>query len=107
MRAVINVKCPECGGFLEIDVARQRVLSHRLPGEPEPTDQDKEKLFDEVVGRVKHRHDKADKIFDDAKRNVAENESKLDDLFGEVKKKIAEEKEKGDDPEDPRRLMWD
>ena len=63
MKAIINVKCPECGGFLEIDVARQRVLSHKMDADVEASPEEKAELFDEVVSRVKNRHDKSDAIF--------------------------------------------
>lgn len=106
MKAIINVTCPECGGILEIDVSRQKVLSHKLKIDSENPQKDKAALFDEVVDRVKRKKDEGDRLFDQLKKEVEDSEKRLDELFGEVKKKIAETK---DDPDaqDPRKLFWD
>ena len=110
MKSVITVQCPECNGYLEIDVARQRVLSHKLTFEgTEAEEKDKAELFDDVVARVKDRENKGDDLFDAARKSVKDSENRLDSLFGEMKEKIDEEKnrEPGPDEVDPRDLFWD
>ena len=115
MKTIITVTCPECGGLLEIDVARERVLGCRFPSglsedpnAPEDEGKDKAVLLDEAVEKVRDRQRKGDALFDEALKNVEDSEKKLDALFGEVKKKVAEEKKKPPrkDP-DPRDLFWD
>ena len=107
MKSVISVRCPDCGGTLEIDVARQRVLSHK-PDLKADEAEDKAELFDEVVKRVKNRGNEGKDLFDTAQKQVADGKKRVEELFGEVQKRIAEEKEKGDDGKpDPRDLFWD
>ena len=108
-KSIIRVTCPECGGLLEIDVSREKVLAHTSRHDLEKASpQEKEKMFDDVVQRVNARKDKGNDLFDAALKKVEETEDRLDALFGEVKKKVSEEAEKGIDPEDdPRRLFWD
>jgi uncharacterized Zn finger protein (UPF0148 family) len=107
MKSIITVTCPECGGLLEIDVSRQKVLSHKVKIDGEATPEDKAKLFDEVVNRVKRKKDESEQLFDRLKKDVADSEKRLDDLFGEVKKKIKETRDDPDAGEDPRKLFWD
>ena len=110
MKSVITVKCPECNGWLEIDVSRQKVLSHRLSfDKPEDEERDKGELFDEVVARVKSRDDQKKDLFDAVRKSVEESEDRLDSLFGEMQEKIEVEKKRKPDPDevDPRDLFWD
>ena len=107
MKAVITVVCPECGGLLEIDTAREKVLSHKIKVDADAPEKDKAALFDEVVDRVKRRKDEGDALFDKLKKEVEDGDKRLDELFGEVKKKIAEKKDEPDDGEDPRKRFWD
>ena len=107
MKAVITVTCPECGGELEIDVSRQRVLSHKRKVGADDDKKDKSKLFDAALDRVRSKEKEGASAFDKAKASVAESEKKLDELFGELKKKVEEEKKKPDAGKDPRQLFWD
>ena len=107
MKSIITVTCPECDGVLEIDVSRQRVLSHKLKVDVDAPEKDKAEMFDDVLNRVRKKQGSGDKLFDAARKEIEGREDKLDDLFGEVKKRVAEEKEKGDPDEDPRDLFWD
>lgn len=106
MKAIINVRCPGCGGALEIDVSRERVLSHRKKLNADKSE-DKEALFDEVVQRVQDRGAENEEKFDKARAQEKDKEKRMDDLFDDVKKKVAEEKEKGDPGPNPRDLFWD
>ena len=107
MKSVITVTCPDCGGELEIDVSRQKVLSHRAKIDLENPEKDKAEMFDDVVARVKAKQGQGDDLFDIAKKSVEDREKRLDDLFGDVQKKIEEAKEMDDLGEDPRELFWD
>jgi len=109
MKSIITVTCPECEGILEIDVSREKVLSHKRPVDLEiAKGKDKAELFDEQVEKVRKKRSKGDSLFDDALRTVQKSDERLDELFGEVQKKVEEEKKKGIDPDDdPRKLFWD
>lgn len=107
MKAVITVTCPDCGGVLEIDVAREKVLSHREKLDVENA-KDKDALFDDVVKRVATRPSETEKKFEAARAAEEKKSDRLEDLFDDVKKKVAEEKKKPYDPDDdPRKLFWD
>lgn len=108
MKSVITVKCPECRGTLEIDVARQQVLSHRAELDSEDPKQDKAALFDDVVKRVAEKESRAAAAFEKAQDDLKQNEDRLEQLFGEAKDKIKKQKESGIDiTKDPRDLFWD
>lgn len=109
MKAVITVKCPECKGTLEIDVVREKVISHKAHVDLEKPEKDKSLIFEDVVHRVKSRETEAEIKFKEAQKSVAESKKRLDDLFGDVKKKIAEEKQKPpqEGPDSSRPEFWD
>ena len=107
MKPIITVTCPECGGELEIDTSRQKVLSHRARIDLEQPEKDKAEIFDDVVARVKAREDQGKDLFDIAKKSVEDNEKRLDELFGDVQKKIKDARDLDDLGEDPRDLFWD
>ncbi len=111
MKSVITVVCPECQGTLEIDTARQRVLSHKAKLRKGVNDEEKDKsqLFDEVVERVKNKRSDAEDRFEAAHREAKQNRERLDNLFGEFQEKLEEEKKKdpSDDEVNPRDLFWD
>ncbi len=107
MRSIINVTCPECGGALEIDVSRQKVLSHRKKIDLDSPEKDKAEMFDDVVARVKAKQGEREDLFDIAKKSVEDSEKRMDELFGEVQKKIDDAKNVDDLGEDPRNPFWD
>ncbi|MCA9323358.1 MAG: hypothetical protein KDB53_21650 [Planctomycetes bacterium] len=109
MKGIITVTCPDCGGELEIDVSREKIIGHKRKLDRErEKGKDGAELFDEVVDKIRERKTKGDGLFDEAVKSVGESEKRLDDLFTEVKRKVAEEKDKPIDPDkDPRRLFWD
>lgn len=107
MKSIIKVKCPECKGILEIDVASQKVLAHKHTLRDDATEKDKDALFEEVVDRVKSKHAEGDALFDKVKESVERNDERLDQLFGEMQKKIEDAKDADDLGEDPKRIFWD
>lgn len=107
MRSIITVTCPDCEGTLEIDVSRQKVLSHRKKIDLDNPEKDKAEMFDEVVARVKSKQNEGSDLFDIAKKSVEDDEKRMDELFGEVQKKIDEAKDVEDLGEDPRNPFWD
>ncbi|MEZ6196864.1 MAG: hypothetical protein R3F20_14240 [Planctomycetota bacterium] len=109
MKSIITVKCPGCRGELEIDVSREKVISHKRFVDLEAPEKDKAEIFDDAVKRAHSREDEAARAFERAREEQRESESKLDALFGEMKKKVEEQKKKGIDPDegDPRKLFWD
>lgn len=107
MKSTIKVKCPECKGILEIDVVHEKVIAHKHTLDDEATEQDKDALFDDVLGRVKARHAEGDALFDKVKESVERNDERLDQLFGEMKDKIDKAKDADDLGEDPRNPFWD
>ena len=92
---------------MEIDVARQQVLSHKPKIDLEAPDKDKADMFDDVVERVKAKQGKKDDLFDIAKKSVEDSEKRMDELFGDLQKKIEDAKDVDDLGEDPRKLFWD
>ena len=109
MKAVITVTCPECRGVLEIDVSRQRVLSHKAPLSEGEVEKDKSQQFDEVVDRVRQKRSDAEEKFERAHREASQSRERLDSLFGEFEEKLEEEKKKGpsEPGPNPRDLFWD
>ncbi len=107
MRSIITVECPECGGSLEIDVSRQKVISHKHKIDLENPEKDKAEMFDEVFERVKSKQQQRNDLFDIAKKSVEDSEKRLDELFGDMQKKIEEAKDADDLGEDPRNPFWD
>jgi predicted nuclease with TOPRIM domain len=109
MKAVITVTCPECKGTLDIDVSRQRVLSHKAPLADGEVEKDKSELFDEVVDRVRKKRSDAEEKFERAQQEAKQNRERLDSLFGEFQEKVDEEKKKGpsETDENLRDLFWD
>lgn len=109
MKAVITVTCPECKGTLDIDVSRQRVLSHKAPLQGGEVEKDKSDVFDDVVQRARKKHSAAEDNFERAQREAKQNRERLDSLFGEFEEKVEEEKKKGPvkPGENPRDLFWD
>ena len=107
MKAVITVLCPECGGTLEIDVAHQKVLSHKRHIDLDDPATDKAAAFEDVFSKMKSKESAAENMFKTAQQDVKEGAKKIDALFGEVKKKIAEEKLKPDAGKNPNEHFWD
>ncbi|MEE9394643.1 MAG: hypothetical protein V3W41_19290 [Planctomycetota bacterium] len=108
MNSVITVKCPECRGTLEIDVSRQRVLSHKPFLDSDNPKKDKAEIFDDVLKKVKDREAGSGDAFGKAQKDYERNQDRLEDLFGEAKEKIKKQKESGKDIEsDPREHFWD
>ena len=109
MKSIITVQCPCCRGTLEVDVSRERVISHKRHIDADLGPADKDAIFDDAVKRAQGREEEAAKAFERARRDQKGSEEKLDALFGEMKKKVEEQKKKGIDPDEEaaRRMRWD
>lgn len=110
MKSVITVTCPDCQGLLEIDVARQKVLSHKRKVDLGKDDKSVDDIFGDAVSRAQKSEAEAERAFERAREEQKGSAAKLDALFGDMKKKVQEQKEKGIDPDDEDvdpRLFWD
>lgn len=110
MKSVITVTCPCCQGLLDIDVARQKVLSHKRKVDLEKGEKSVDDIFGDAVNRARSSEAEAERVFEKAREEQRDSAAKLDALFGDMKKKVQEQKEKGIDPDDEDvdpRLFWD
>ncbi len=84
MKNFIRVKCPCCNHVLEIDAARERVISDN--GRPlfARKSEDPARAFDDVVEGVRDKEKDRDRKFDDAQERVKRSQTGLDDLFREA-----------------------
>jgi hypothetical protein len=110
MKTVITVKCPGCAGQLEIDVAREKVISHKRKVDLEKPDKNADDIFGDAVARARRSESEAERAFEKAREEQKRSADKLDALFGDMKEKLKEQKEKGIEPSDDEvdpRLFWD
>ena len=83
-----EINCPECAGWIRLDLESGEVLAHGKKGQKK-ADVAVEKLED-AFDRVKEREARTDDTFENAMKSVADSKNKLDDAFEKAKKKAAE-----------------
>ena len=86
-----EIICPECEGWIVIDLETGEVLRH---GKKKESRQKKKKVdpkkFDEAMDRLKKRETGGDETFSDAVRQVENQKQKLENAFEEAKKRAKE-----------------
>ena len=83
-----EINCPECAGWIRIDLESGEVLAHGKKGQRK-SEAAIEKLED-AFDKVRKREARTDDTFADAMKSVADQKRKLDDAFEEAKKKAAQ-----------------
>ena len=83
-----QIECPECQGWILLDLDSGEVLKHGKKGET--TGEQAPKKFDDAFARFKQKEDGADDLFGDAMQSVEEQKKRLGDAFEQAKKKASE-----------------
>lgn len=106
IKPVINVKCPCCKSVLEVDTAKERVISHRQGRHLKQDAEDGEDMMDVALRNHIESKDRVEDKFLKAQDNLKNQSSRLDELFEEAKDKA---KDTEDDPNDPFKggKIWD
>jgi hypothetical protein len=87
---VISVKCPCCGEVLEIDVAREKVTSHRKGPHLLADRKEGEDVLDVAMRNVRSAKDRIQSEFQAAQEKLKNQSQHLDRLFREAQKKVRE-----------------
>jgi transcriptional regulator of nitric oxide reductase len=82
-----EVECPECRGWILVDLDSGEVLAHGKAGAPRGTERPKPKKLEDALERLKERQDTSDEVFRDAVKAVEKSKKKLDAAFEAAKKK--------------------
>lgn len=96
-KSVINVKCPCCDAILEVDVEKERVLSHRRGRHLMDDARSGEDAFGVAIRNQREARERADRQFDQARDALGSESSRLDELFRDAQRKVAEERDEDDD----------
>ncbi len=97
-KPVISVKCPCCGEVLEVDVAKERVLSHRRGPHLADDRRAGEDVLDVAIRNARAAEERLKTEFLAAQDKVRNQSDHLDKLFREAQKKV---RETPPDPNDP------
>ena len=81
-----EITCPECEGWILLDLETGEVMAHGEKGSGRDKGPDRKKMAD-AFERLKSREQKGDETFGDAVRKVGEQSDKLDRAFEDAKKK--------------------
>ncbi len=103
MRREFEVTCPNCSGWLLLDLETGEVIRHgaERPKKAPPRKKGDVKAFDDALDRVtKRAADPADP-FDDALRSLKDQKKKLDRAFDDAKKKVKDDPDADDLPRRP------
>lgn len=85
-----EITCPECDGWILIDLETGELLRHGKKDESRKKKKVDPKKFKEAMDRMKDRESKGDETFSDAVRSVEDSKKKLEDAFEEAKRKAKE-----------------
>lgn len=95
-----EIKCPECRGWIVLDLETGEVLAHgkkgQKRGEPTPP-----KALDDAFARFEQKQQGGGEVFDKAMKSVEQQKKRLEDAFEDAKRKAAE------NPEDRPRRPFD
>jgi hypothetical protein len=94
---VISIKCPCCGEVLEIDVARERVTSHRKGPHLVADRKEGEDVLDVAMRNVRSAKERIQGEFQAAQERLRNQSEHLDKLFRDAQKKVRETP-----PDDPK-----
>ena len=109
LKPVINVKCPCCHHVLEVDVEKERVVSHRKGAHLRDDRAHGEDELDVAVRQQRESRSRIESEFSKAQENLKNQKQRLDDLFRQAKEKAEREKQDPIDPSDPFQgnKLWD
>lgn len=80
--------CPECKGWIVLDLSTGEVLRHGKKGEkPEKV---KPKALEDAFDRFEKKQQNTDTTFDGAVKSVEKQKRRLEDAFEDAKRKAAE-----------------
>lgn len=88
-----EIDCPECQGWILIDLESGEVLDHGKKGEPRRKDRPPVKKLEDAFDLLKKRQESGDDVFKGAIRAVEKSKQKLDAAFEDAKKKAAQNKD--------------
>lgn len=84
-----EINCPECRGWILIDLETGEILRHGKQKESRKKKVDPKK-FDQAMDRLKQRAESGDETFSDAVRGVERQKKKLNEAFEEAKQRARE-----------------
>ena len=84
-----EIDCPECRGWIRLDLETGQVLDHGRAGESRESES-KPKQLDEAFERVRKRQEQGEETFRAAVRQVESHSKKLDQAFEAARKKAEE-----------------
>ena len=96
---MFRVKCPMCGGVLNVDERTRKVVGHMTAEEAARTPDEQ---FESIVDGIQKAKSEQEAKLEAARRREAQRKQHVDELF-----KKAQEKAKESPDEQPRGKVWD